>query len=348
MTPRNLILSLLLTTSALAQSADLRITSFTLSSSPAMTGERFALTLKWQNAGPDPATFVNVFVTGSPTPFYILSVATSGWPCYPSPDGSSFSCQNAQLAPGASAELVLQMITPPTPGPFTLNAEIRGAESDPNRTNNNASTSMTLAAAPSADLSIAPESQLYRAEASEEVTFPLQIRNAGSVEVRNVIAVITVPVASQVPPFSASGEGWSCGHIAYGPQAILCTRPVLNAGQSAPITVTATAPATDSTYVVNARVRGEGHSDPLTENDHVTATLQVGTGVTAQSWTRLLIPLTGGDVPGSGGSLWRTETTVLIDADEAIEIGGETDAHPLRRPFVTTTGFQGGSRGGEL
>src|SRR6185295_12592138 len=107
--------SLLLTPTLFAATADLRITTMTISGDPTMTGERFAVTMRWRNDGPDPAHFLLLTVTGNPVPFYVLSVATSGWPCYPNADGTSFSCQNAQLVPGAEAELVLQMLTPPAP-----------------------------------------------------------------------------------------------------------------------------------------------------------------------------------------------------------------------------------------
>jgi hypothetical protein len=349
-----ILCSLLLTPSLFAATADLRITTMTISGDPTMTGERFAVTMRWRNDGPDSAHFLLLTVTGNPVPFYVLSVATSGWPCYPNADGTSFSCQNAQLVPGAEAELVLQMLTPPAPGPFALRAEIHSAETDPQPANNVAQLSMNIAAAPAADLAISPFSQLYQTTAGAQVTIPLTVSNSGPNEVRNLTAVITQPVSSAPLPFSADGEGWSCGHPAYGPQAIVCTRNHLAAGEVAPITVTGTAPPSDGTLTFNARVRGEGHSDPLTANDASTATIKVGTGVPAESWNRVFIPLTGGDVPGSGGALWRTETTVLIDSDTQLQLTPiictrpVCDDFPLHRPFVTTSGLHGGSTSGEF
>jgi hypothetical protein len=86
------------------------------------------------------------------------------------------------------------------------------------------------------------------------------------------------------------------------------------------------APPADGTLPMTVRVRGEGHSDPDTSNDLATATIQVGAGQEPEPeepLTRILVPLTGDDVPGVGGALWRTETTMLIDP-------GMTE-QPLRR-----------------
>src|SRR4028118_1487356 len=172
-----LVLSLILGPILFAQNADLRITTFNISSELTQTGERFALELRWRNDGPAPARFVVVSVAGTPEPFYILSVATSGWPCYPTPDGTSFSCQNAQLDPGADGVLVLQMLTPPTAGPFTLRANVRAAENDPQPSNNSAERTIELQAAPAADLSLSPTTQTQIAAPGAAVTLPINIAN---------------------------------------------------------------------------------------------------------------------------------------------------------------------------
>ena len=309
-----------------AQSADLRIVRSNFDVEPTTTGERFTFDMAWRNDGPDAAHFLLVTVSGSPVPFYLLNVATSGWPCYPTADAATFTCQNATLAAGAEAELVLHMFTPPSPGPFTLRAEVRGAEPDLRADNNTVQYTMNLEPTAPADLSVSPQSQLYRAHAGDDVTIPIQVANAGPTEVRNIFAVFTVPVREFIPPFSATGEGWSCQHPAYGPQVLTCTRSRLRAGESAPLSISMEAPPADGTLPMTVRVRGEGHSDPDTTNDLATATIQVGSEQEPQPQeplTRILVPLTGDDVPGVGGALWRTETTMLVDA-------GMTEP-PLRR-----------------
>jgi hypothetical protein len=164
-----------------------------------------------------------------------------------------------------------------------------------------------------------------------------------------------VPVSRTPQAFTAQGEGWSCGGLTYGPQAVICSRSRLESGVTAPITVTTIAPPTDGTVTIHARVRGETHSDPFNANDSATLNVQVGTTTTTppppppQLWSRVLIPLTGRDVPGANGSLWRTETTALISSDTPLELpllGGNS---PLRRPFnVLNQGWVGASPLGQF
>lgn len=337
-----LVLSLLVAPTLFAQNADLRITAFNLSTELTQTGERFALDLRWRNDGPAPARSVVVTVTGTPEPFYILSVATSGWPCYPTPDGTSFSCQNEQLDPGAEAVLVLQMLTPPTAGAFTVRADVRAAEADPHPENNSAQRTAQLQAAPAADLSLSPTSQTHVASPGAAVSIPIDVTNNSDRRVTNIIAYLSVPLTNDLPSFEAHGAGWTCGHLAYGPQAVICSRNSLAPGESAPITVTTNARPVEGSFTVTARLRGEGHSDPFTANDIATATVRVGeegAPPADTAWSTVLIPLIGPDVPGTNNALWRTEVTALIAADTqfAIQPIGCDPCPPvvlpLRRPF---------------
>jgi hypothetical protein len=335
-----LALALSLAPALFAQTADLRITTANLSTTPTVTGERVALSLVWRNDGPAAAHTLHVAVTGTPVPFYLLSVATSGWPCYPNPEGTSFLCQNVMMEPGAEANLVLHVLTPATPGTFTLRAAISANEPDPNPANNVAEFTANLAASAQADLSITPTAQVHRVSENDPVTLPVFVTNHGDVAVPNLVAYFTVPVSSNPQPFTVTGEGWSCGNLAYGPQAVICTRPSLAADSVAPLTVTTTALSTD--FTIYARIGGELHTDPLLANDAATATIKVRDTVvppTEEGWSRILVPLGGPDVPGSGNSLWRVENTGVILSDERIELLHEPCVlsapciQPLRRVF---------------
>jgi Domain of unknown function DUF11 len=341
-----LALSLLIAPALFAQTADVRITKMNLSTIPDATGQRFTLDTAWRNDGPNPARFVNVKITGTPTPFYLQSVATTGWPCYPSLDGSSFSCQNQQLNPGAEAELVLQVLTPATPGTFTLRAEVSAEQGDPQPANNSMQAVMQLQAAPSADLSITPSAQTLVTTAGAQVSLPLNVMNASTRAVNSVVVYLIVPVTEDMPVFTGEGNGWTCATLPYGKQAVLCTRPRLNAGESAPLTVRTTATPADGSFTISARVRGEGHSDPFTANDSATLTVQVGTTpdppVPPPAWNQILIPLIGADAPGQNNSLWRTEVTALMASDTQFlvrpffcELAPTCSMFdtPLRRPF---------------
>jgi hypothetical protein len=346
--PKTLFAALLLSLSPVlfAQTADVRIVSMTLSGEPTLTGERFAMAMRWRNDGPSTATIINVSVSGTPSPYYILSVATSGWPCYPNPEGTSFLCQHQQLAPGAEAEMVLQLLTPSTPGPFVLRGQISAAEADPNPANNSTQISMNLAAAPPADLSITPSTQLHTVPSDTPVAIPFVITNNGPNEVRNLFAAFSVPVTANIPAFTAGGPGWSCEHPPFGPQTIVCTRSSLRDDEVAPITIRSTSQQSSVTYT--ARVRAEGHSDLQLGND--TATARVVSNdfppVEPVAWTPILVPLTGNDVPGVNGALWRTETTALIASDTQLFFHQQNA--PLRRPFnLLTQGLLRGSPTGQ-
>jgi hypothetical protein len=127
---------------------------------------------------------------------------------------------------------------------------------------------------------------------------------------------------------------------------VICTRNDLDPHESAPITVTTTAPPANGSFTLTARVRGEGHSDPFTANDIATATVRVGNDDVpppppppTATWTRILIPVIGPDLPGTNNALWRTEVTALIASDTAIDVEpygslpGPSIPLPLRRPF---------------
>jgi Domain of unknown function DUF11 len=314
-----LALSLVLVPTVVAQTADMRITQAILSTTPLRTGERIALSTRWMNEGPSPARFVNVTVTGTPSPYFVLSNATTGWPCYPNASGDTFRCQNPELASGDEAGLVVQMITPATPGPFTLRIEVTAEQADPDRTNNVVTIPMEIVAAPSTDLSLSPSEQLHRAENGAEVSLPFIVTNSGTNAVTGVVAVFVVPVTDNIPEVIASGPGWSCGHPSYGEQAVLCTRPALEGGVTAPITLTTNAPD-DGTLVISGRVGGEGYSDPLVSNNSATATITSEPEVEpGPVWKRVMFPLIGADVHGANGSIWRTEVTGMVASDTSFE-----------------------------
>lgn len=312
-----LAVSLVLSSTIFAQTADLHLTSFIVGGAPTTTSERITLQTDWRNDGPGNATFVNVTVTGVPTPFFLLSNATTGWPCYANPEGNTFRCQQGVVVPGQRAELVLQMLTPATPGEFDLRIAISASESDPDPSDNVVVIPMTLEAKPSTDLSISPQSQLYRTQSGSSVSIPLIVANNGTQQITSLTAFFTLPVLDTIPPLSASGAGWSCGGLSYGPQAVICTRTSLAPGEVAPITLTTTAPADGGTFTVNARVGGQGFSDPLTANNAGVAV--VTSAVEVESWSRVLLPLVGPDVHGANGALWRTETTLMLDSAIVVE-----------------------------
>lgn len=347
--PKTLLAALLLSLSPVlfAQNADVSIVSMTTSGGPTTSGERFAMAMRWRNNGPSVATYINVSVSGTPSPYYILSVATSGWPCYPNPEGTSFLCQHLDLGVGAEAEMVLQLLAPATAGPFTLRGRISATETDPNPANNTRELTMNLEAAPAADLSITPSTQMHRLTTGAPVVIPFIVTNNGPNDLRSVFAAISVPVTANIPEFTAEGPGWSCDHPPFGPQIVGCSRSSLAAGEVAPITVRSTAQE-NATVTYNARARAEGHTDAQSGNDGAIAVVTTRAELPEpETWTPILVPLTGNDVPGVNGALWRTETTALLASDTQVLFG--VNNAPLRQPFnLLTQGLVGGSPNGQF
>jgi hypothetical protein len=326
-------LSLVLASSLLAQTADVKLTVASISNTPTKTGDRIALSTRWQNDGPATAHFINVTVIGTPTPNFVLAHATTSWPCYPNPEGDVFRCQHADLLPGQEAGLVVQMTAPPTAGPFNIRIAISASEQDPNPANNVVELPFTLTAAASTDLSMTPTDQLHRAAGGSEVAIPYVVANNGTHAISNLTAVFTLPVLPNIPPMAASGTDWSCQHPSYGPEAVVCTRTSLGAGVSAPITLTTTAPLDGGTFVIHSRVGGEDYSDPLIANNNGTATITSAAEV--ETWNRVLIPLIGPDVHGVNGALWRTQVTGLIESDTPVDVRpGFCEFNLICPPFV--------------
>jgi hypothetical protein len=360
--------SLLFAPLLFAATADVQITSFLISTQPTATGDRFAVTMRWRNNGPDTATIVNAIVTGTPGPTYVFGVGTSGWPCYTTAGAASFTCQGAQLAAGGEAEMVLSIIAPAnvnaTNGKFTLKGEIRAAELDPNLANNSQTATAQLTnAATASDLALSPTTQSIQASAGETLRIPFVISNIGNADARNLIAVFTLPVTNNVPAFSAAGEGWSCGHGAFGPQLVICTGGRLNAGLTAPIVLTLTAPQTDQTFDLTAHVRAENLHENATANNTSVASIRVGAQPQAPvEYSRILVPLTAVDLPGNNNALWRTQTTVMLASDANVDVRPHQcselspalcvdPALPLNVPFdvsVIPTYRWGGSPNGQF
>jgi|GEM_PF-1025171 len=345
-----LVLSLLVAPALFAATADVQITFFSMSTDPSSTGDRFAITMRWRNNGPDTATIVNAIVSGTPSPFYIFGVGTSGWPCYTTAGASSFTCQGSQLAAGGEAEMVLSIIAPAnanaTNGTFTMRGEVRAAEQDPDLSNNARTlTTQLVKAVAASDLALSPTSQTIQAGPGQTLRIPFAVSNIGDADARNLIAVFTLPVTNNVPEFSAAGMGWSCGHGAFGPQLVICTGGRLETGLHAPVMVTLKAPDTNQTFDLTAHVRAENLHEDVTANNTSVAKITVGEEPAPPvEYSRILIPLTAVDLPGNNNALWRTQTTVMLASETNVDVRphrcGELDPTlcvdltlPLNQPF---------------
>lgn len=338
-----LFLLLLLAPTLLAQTADLRIVSFNVDKTALQTGERFTVTMRWRNDGPDPVGNVQAEVGNGSGGFVLSGAGTSNWPCEPTVAAGYFTCRGV-LAPGAEAEMVVTMRAPAriqTPKLPVVGSVFAANVSDPNSMNNSRAVEVPLtASARTADLSITNAPERAQVMPGANAPIALNVRNSGPDAAENVVVHIAFAPGLQIP-VAASGNGWSCLNATHSPWLVLCSRPSLPAGFTAPIEVAATMPDREGSFFFAARVSGENSSDPNVENDAGITVVLVGD---AADWEAILVPLLPAEVPGANGARWKTQTTMLINSDTRVDIhpvlcdfgvfhcGGEP-FWPLRTPF---------------
>jgi uncharacterized repeat protein (TIGR01451 family) len=119
-----------------AASADLSISKSTAAQS-APNGSTISYLLTVTNAGPSPATSV-VVSDDLPTGLQLVSATPSQGSCTQT---DPVSCTLGTLASGASATITIQALVTATSGSISNTATVSAAESDPNGSNNSATTS---------------------------------------------------------------------------------------------------------------------------------------------------------------------------------------------------------------
>jgi len=314
-----LLLSLAAAPALLGATADLRILSILPTKTELVTGERFTASMRWRNDGPDAAGDVVATLSGGAGAFVVTAAGTSHWPCEPDLGGESFTCKGI-IPAGGEAEMVVTMLAPPnTNAPFTLHGSVSSSATDPAAANNSAQQTLHVTAATRhADLGLAPSSQTHHAAAGSHFTMPLLVSNAGPDAAHNVIVSLSFAPGDLIP-ISVTGEGWSCHNATHSPQLVACSRDVADPGTSSTLTIDVTAPQHDGTYAFSARVSAEQYADGNLANQQSTASLQIGEAA-AEAWTRILVPLIPNETPGANGSLWKTETTMLIRSDTPVVV----------------------------
>lgn len=252
-------------------SADLSL-AVTETPNPVRVGTNFAYTLSVANDGPTPATAVEVDDT-LPSGATFVSAAGTGWTC--SNSGNDVTCTLASLNPNSSASAITIVATAPaTAGTMTNTATVSSATSDPDTTNNTASTD-TLANL-FADLSVTitdtpdpVQGTINTGCGSNDcVTYTIPVANAGPDTATGVKVVLQLPGNGTF--FNAVGSGWVCP----APQGttITCTRAAsIAAGATAPnITLVWKAPSPGGFSIVVVPTVSSTSTDPATANNTAT------------------------------------------------------------------------------
>ncbi|HET9625969.1 MAG TPA: hypothetical protein VFP84_31630 [Kofleriaceae bacterium] len=248
-------------------SADLSIVA-SETPDPVRVGTNFAYTLSVANDGPTPATAVEVDDT-LPSGATFVSAIGTGWTC--SNSGSAVTCTRASLDPNTSAPAITIVATAPaTAGTMRNTARVSSATSDPDATNNDATT--TTLANLFADLSVAitdtPDpvqgTTTAGCTANDCTTYTIPVSNAGPDTATGVKVVIQLPGNGTF--FNAVGSGWVCPAPT---TTITCTRAAaLAAGATAPnITLVWKAPSPGGFSIVAAPTVSGTSTDPNTANN---------------------------------------------------------------------------------
>jgi len=311
-----------------AASADLAVVSATSSKSTVATGEGFTLTLRAINQGPDasPNVTAGFILYYQGEALYLLgTTAPAGWTC------NSGLCQNASFPAGAEAEIQVDVLAPAhisvgvpleiiaeiVPQPIAIDSRLAAtAESvpDPDRSNNERRVAIALVpAAGHADLQIAATASANPVPKGATATVTLHVANGGPDDAHDLIVLVgsSFGIGGVDVPLTPSPDGWTCVAASERHEFWTCRRALLAAGPAVPIRFEFTAPQHEAKNYFYARVLAENNFDPGRANDELNFSVSIGS---ADEWSRILIPVTSTNIPGSGGSLWKTDISVLADA----------------------------------
>lgn len=314
-----LLASCLATLSATAaRVSDVTVTALTADKGVVTSSDQLTLTIRVKNLGPEGAQDVNLNVasTAAVRLFPLAITAPAGWTC----SATYTACFTPTLAAGAEAEITMRVLAPAAVPQAPLVVIVANASSveDLDLSNNRREQGIGMGqASRNADLAIdvsAPPSPIAE---STPVTVTLNVRNGGPDAVDNVIVAVRTEnlISAAQLAIAYSGPGWTCTpHERYAS----CRRQSLAAGASAPLDLRFTAPSTGGELYVEGTVfADQPHLDDTTTNDLAWQRLFIGN---AAHWRRVLFPVTDDDLRGAGGSLWKTELSVLLDAGDGLEI----------------------------
>ncbi len=280
--------------------ADLRI-QLTLDRAQAVTGETVPFRVTLTNTASF-AVGASMHVINPEHSEIALQLTSTpdGWTC-----PGRISCHTASFPASSQVEFGGFVITPTRPiSDFRLVAGVQGG-GDTDSSNNEQSVRMpVVAAARAADLVVSTEATVQLAPGAE-VRYAVGIRNDGPDLAENLTATFVfgwdAPAA-----FRISGAGWSC-------QGLVCTRSRLAAGQSAPIDIVLAAPLRDAFMQLSGQIYAASNLDR--NGAGFLSSFYVGA---REAWRMRLVPLPLQPVAGAGGSLWKTEMTMLHRTERLI------------------------------
>jgi LPXTG-site transpeptidase (sortase) family protein len=243
------------------QSADLSITKIA-SADAFFIGAIRTFTLTVSNAGPSPATGVQVFDV-LPSELSFVSATPTQGSC--AEVAGVVVCSLGTLAAGETATIDL-VVSPTAPGDVDNTAEVLSDVDDPDPLNNEDIESVTVQDPPptvQADLSIT-KSHTGSFRIGNPGTYDLAVSNAGPSEAEGPITVSdTLPAGLTYDSFS--GTGWTCSAVG---QDVTCTHAGdLPIGESTTVSLTVDVEATAAPSVTNTASVDSSTADPDDTNN---------------------------------------------------------------------------------
>ena len=233
---------------------------------PVQIGAELTYTLSVANDGPTAATAVRVVDTLPPGTTFVEAIA-GPWSC--GNVDRVVTCTLPSLASASSAPAIAIVATAPaTAGQITNTATVASDTSDPDGTND-AATTVALANA-FADLSVTVVDDLDPIQGTTDkgcgsnacVTYTISVTNAGPDPATGVQVVTELPPNGSF--ISVIGSGWVCPAPV---TTAICTRTRLDEGPAPPIVLVWKAPSPGGfSIVVNSTVSGTSTDPDPTDN----------------------------------------------------------------------------------
>ena len=253
--------TLTVTVEAPLSSADLSIAKSD-APDPALVGGTLVYTLTESNLGPTAADAITV-TDALPAGVVFVSATSTRGSC--SQSSGVVTCTFASLPSGATASQTITVM-PTQPGTITNSASVAAsAPSDPDTSNNAATTSTTVN--PVADLALTKTGTPNPVQVGRSLGYALTVTNNGPSTATGV--TVTDPLPATVSFAAASASQGDCS----GTTTITCNLGALASGAQATVTITVTADQAGT--VTNTASVSSETTDPSSSNNSATATTTV-------------------------------------------------------------------------
>jgi len=292
-------------------------------------GNNVTYALDVTNLGPSDASTVSV-TDAVPAGLGFVSATGAGWTCGEA--AGVVTCTRATLAVGPAPSISVVFSVPASytgANPIANSAAVAATTADPNP-GNNTDGDTTPVGANTADLSIVKDDGGATVQPGNNVTYTLDVSNAGPSDATGLSVTDTVPAGLAF--VSASGAGWTCGQAA---GVVTCTRPTLAVGAAPQISVVFSVPAgyAGANPIVNSASVASTSTDPNPGNNTDGDTTPVGGGSADLSITKD----DGGATAVRGTNLAYTLAVANAGPSDATSIS-VSDTVPAGLTFVSATG----------